>query len=522
MAFIYPPNGPYNVTQAMRACGVDTNPNATILASELFGDDFAECKDKKTTELVDGFKVLAKLRANQGGVKVGLRVQTKIKAFCQWAKDQLRTGMDPSSTPFPVDRSRELMARAETHDQFVKNHSSARSATSPKDFDKGIKWEDWSPTFMNYLNSIPGRDGIPLSYIIRDNDAQDHTPNTNFLDDYVMGAPLIGVSYEMDARKVHAFIQARIMGNDEAEAAIKPHETSNDGRKDWKALKEQYEGSGVYAFDITKAEEDLHSMIYTGEKRPTMYWTLFETRLNRAFHMLAKVEGVAYSDAMKLRKLLKNVQCDWLQGQKNTVKGELSKYPVVYTYQQALSLFRTEVNQRYPSGSQQENNRRSLSETGRGRGGGRGRGNGGRGGRGGRGNPMVRNKQYDQGQHVPKTRDDSEIITLTNGKQIEYHPSFRYDDHTFKMFSQDQYDRLIRARQEYRNKRNVSQLDVAQLDVASVRSIAQVLVQQLQENQSVPGDVSVGAMTNRSAISQITSNIMGGRNDQANKKQKRA
>ena len=106
---------------------------------------------------------------------------------------------------------------------------------------------------------------------------------------------------------------------DEAEAAIKPHKTANDGRKDWKALKEQYKGSGVYAFDITKAEDDLHSMIYSGGKRPTMYWTLFETRLNRAFHVLAKVEGVTYLDAMKLKHLLRNIQCKWLQGQKNTV-----------------------------------------------------------------------------------------------------------------------------------------------------------------------------------------------------------
>ena len=87
----------------------------------------------------------------------------------------------------------------------------------------------------------------------------------------------------------------------------------------------------MYTFDVTKAEDDLHSMIYSGEKRPKMYWTLFETRLNKAFHVLAKVEGLIYSDAMKLRKLLKNVQCDWLLGQKNTVKGELSKQPLVYT-----------------------------------------------------------------------------------------------------------------------------------------------------------------------------------------------
>ena len=514
MAFIYPPNGPFTVTQAIQACGV-TEGKARTLSNELFDDDYTDCKDKKMSELIEGFKVLHKTPANQGGVKVSLRVQMRIKSFCQWTKDQLRMGLDPSAQPFPVHESRELMARAETHHQFTKNYVTIAAAAVPKDFKKDVKWEDWAPTFWNYLNAIPGRDGIPLSYIIRDNDAQDHTPNTNFLDTYVMAAPLSGMAYEMDARKVHAFLQTRIMGNDEAEAAIKPHETANDGRKDWKALKEQYEGSGVYAFDITKAEDDLHSMIYTGEKRPTMYWTLFETRLNRAFHVLTKVEGVTYSDAMKLRHLLRNIQCEWLQGQKNTIKGELSKYPIVYTYKQALSLFRTEVNQRHPSGSQQENNRRAISETGQGQG-----GRGGRGGRnrGSRGNRATQpSRQYSAGEHIQKTRDDSKIITLTNGKRIEYHPSFRFDDATFKLFTQEQYDNLVRARKEYQSKRKVSQLDSS-----DVRTIAQMITQQLvQESGSVPGSVSVGSSPHSTAISQITASIMGGRNEQANKKQKR-
>ena len=229
--FAYPEDGPYTVKQAMQACGA-TEAKAETLASELFDHAYDDCKDKRMSELVDGFKVLSKLPANAGGVKVALRVQMRIKAFCQWTKDHLRMGLEPSSVPFAVDRSREFMARAETHDQFVRNYTSVASAAIPKDFNKDVKWDDWAPTFINYLNAIPGRDGIPLSYIVRDDDNPAYTPNTNFLDDYVLAAPLMGPAYELDARKVHAFLQTRIMGNDEAEATIKPHEAANDGHKD--------------------------------------------------------------------------------------------------------------------------------------------------------------------------------------------------------------------------------------------------------------------------------------------------
>ena len=362
--FQYPADGPYTIHQAMMACGAPDDAKAAILASELFDNDYNDCRDKSNQDLVDSFKMLHSTPATQGGVKIKLKIQKHIKAFCQWTKDQLRTGLDPSETPFPTNMTRELMARAETHHQFIKNYETVASAAKPKDFTKDIKWDDWAPTFINYLNSIPGRDGVPLSYIVRENDDPDHTTNTNFLDDYVMTAALEGPSYEIDSTKVHAFIQTRIVGNDEAEATIKPHERSHDGRKDWKALKEHYEGSGVFAKDIIQAENDLTSMIYTGEKKPTMYWTLFETRLNRTFHVFAKAENVIFSDAMKLRRLLSNIQCEWLIGAKNTIKGELSKHPMVYTYKQALTLIRTEVNEKHPAGSRTENNRRTISEAG--------------------------------------------------------------------------------------------------------------------------------------------------------------
>ena len=59
------------------------------------------------------------------------------------------------------------------------------------------------------------------------------------------------------------------------------------------------------------------------------------------------------------------------------------------------------------------------------------------------------------------------------------------------------------------------------MDSNDVRSIAQMITQQLvQESSSLPGSVSVGSTPHSTAISQITASIMGGRNEQASKKQK--
>ena len=71
---------------------------------------------------------------------------------------------------------------------------------------KTFKWEDWSPTFMKYVREIPGRDGLPLKYIIRDNDFTNLTPNKDFLDEYVNNTSIQGESFTIDAAEVHTFI----------------------------------------------------------------------------------------------------------------------------------------------------------------------------------------------------------------------------------------------------------------------------------------------------------------------------
>ena len=67
------------------------------------------------------------------------------------------------------------------------------------------KWHDLKPVFSNFLRSIPGRDGVPLSYIIRANDLTDPTLHLDALNDYVARAPLNGEAYVSDAKEVHTY-----------------------------------------------------------------------------------------------------------------------------------------------------------------------------------------------------------------------------------------------------------------------------------------------------------------------------
>ena len=80
-----------------------------------------------------------------------------------------------------------------------------------------------------------------------------------------------GEAFARDAAEVHTLIVRFITGNETAEMKIKVHESLRNGRTDWMALKEHYEGIGIHAFDIIEAEAILRDLFYSGEKFPHVY-----------------------------------------------------------------------------------------------------------------------------------------------------------------------------------------------------------------------------------------------------------
>jgi hypothetical protein len=138
-----------------------------------------------------------------------------------WTRDKIRLGRDPSSVPFPAKQTTDLLRRYKTHEKFQSDSKTLAEAAKPEKFRESMKWEDWKPTFLNYLRSIPGRDGIPLKYICRETDTPDPTVlNDDFLDDYVAMATLQGDSYAIDTMQVHTSLVNFVAGNDAAEAKI--------------------------------------------------------------------------------------------------------------------------------------------------------------------------------------------------------------------------------------------------------------------------------------------------------------
>jgi hypothetical protein len=507
------------VVDAMVVCGVEHDglfmdeTQAQRLASDIFGDQFSSCLDVSFKELDEHFKTYSDLTMAQGQIRVRPGTRKNIKAFVQWTRDELRLGRDPSTTPFPIELVSDLIRRYKTHEKFLTDSKTLSEAAKPDKFKESTKWEDWKPTFLNYLRSIPGRDGIPLKYICREKDEADvNAANDDFLDDYVASAPLVGNSYAIDTVQVHTFLLNFVTGNDTAEAKIQGLSRPNDGREAFKRLTEHYEGVGIHAIDIREADEVLKTLFYGGEKPPHMWWSEFEKRLTRAFNAYVKREGrIVHSDSMKIRMLVDKIKADFLTPTKAQLEIELSRIPMTITYDQSLALFRNMVNQKHPPqvGAATHRTRRQVNEVTSGRGS-RGRGGGGRGGRGGR-----HGGRGNRG-NARQTRTDSRMITLTDGSQIEYHASFNFPRNIYLKMKQEDRDALKRERAAYNQNRG-----------RSGHSEIQELRSQIQELQQASGSTAASlpadTISVRSQVSQMTTgtNIMGGRNEQASNRDAR-
>lgn len=527
------------VLDGLVLCGIPNANNfngqtqAARVATDLFANDFVAVKNKTFKELDDDMSAFADLAVGAGRMRFQPGVKHRVRAFIQWTRDEIRMSRDPAATPFPVQNTASILNRYRTHQRFSDNAELMSKAAKPRDFTNETKWTDWEPTLVGYLRTLPGRDGVPLAYIIRANEMPDPAPLGDFLDEYVMNAPLNGEAYAIDNAQVATLIKSFLVGNTEAETKVQTLATQVDGRAIYRTLSEHFVGQGVYAIDLRDAESLLENLYYNGEKRPHMWWIRFEQQLKWAYAILDRKEGrQVYSDERKLKKLLEQrIKAAFLADTKASLLVDLSRTPMRLTFDEAMTALRAAVQANHPdafSGNPTQHiTRRSVNAIDRG-GGGRGsgrhrsgRGGGGRygGGRGRGSRGRVNDGRGGRGRvnDGKRTRTDSEMVKLKDGRSIEYHPSFHFSDDVIRNMPSDLYERLKQERNAYKKRR----ADKSQTQESSVQEIASAIVSKLSSQMPTahsanpPREVNTEMQTQISQVStgNAGSTMFGGRNN---------
>lgn len=108
-----------------------------------------------------------------------------------------------------------------------------------------------------------------------------------------------------------------------------------------------------------------------------------------------------------------------------------------------------------------------------------------------------------------RSRDDSTIITLADGKKIDYHPSFRFPPAVYKKFKPEDNDRLRKERASYNSKK--PRQSQSSSSIQALHREIQELKSQVQ-SQTAMSHSSIGQASSRAPT--VPTSIMGGQNEQ--------
>ena len=208
-----------------------------------------------------------------------------IQNLMLYVKDQARIGVTigvPDSVTedeFLADLI-EARDRQERREQMEKNGKALITAEFYAKLKNRNQWERWSTELKSTLDGIIGMVGIPLSYVIRDNNVPNINGHTDW-DQLAMAAtPLTGPKYIQDSRMVHQIILRNIAEDSDAYTYIKPNINKNNGRVDYEALCMRYDSHASRETRINEAKRTIQTLQYRNER--SMPFERFVDKFQRA------------------------------------------------------------------------------------------------------------------------------------------------------------------------------------------------------------------------------------------------
>ena len=342
-------------------------------------EDFRYLVEKDIRDMAEEF---GKRTVVQGRIVFGLGRTKKLTGVMHWVQDRFRANDVPDHNDFDEPALFEALSLAQIRKSDIDLVDTNTKAANPGKFKDERKWPEWEKSFINYLSVIPGVSGIPLSYIVRDEEfPAAGLVYATFNDRMVNRAPLTGQYYIADSRRVHNLLVGFLQGEN-TENWIRNIAKHQDGRRDMIALRRHYAGEGNSTRRIADAKRLQATLHYKTER--ALPFNKFLDSLQKMFTIFED-ENEPLTERAKVDELLSKVQATTLSAAVAQLRYQLNTVGVTFTV--AANHLNAEI---FQTSDYQLARKISAVGTGSGRGyggtGGRGTGRGGRGGRaGGRG-----------------------------------------------------------------------------------------------------------------------------------------
>ena len=210
----------------------------------------------------------------------------RIRSLVLWVKDTVRAGLELS---FPDGTTRDefvlaisaSMAREKRRKEQKKIGESFLDTTFNTKLKTQSQWEKFMQELESTLGMIIGSNGVPLSYIIRTNEAAEYDEGLDFDEAVINAVGLEGEDFKIDARTVHQIILRNVHEDSDAYTYIKPLLRRRNGRLDIVALRQRYDNDATKQAIINMAKASLGQLRYKNER--SFSFEKFSSKLQKAY-----------------------------------------------------------------------------------------------------------------------------------------------------------------------------------------------------------------------------------------------
>ena len=197
------------------------------------------------------------------------------------------------------------LERANARKAVEKQSKATQTGADPGELKSDKGFYDWDEKWENYLSTIPGQNGIPLSYVTRIDSAPIHKPDQpyeSFIERTVQCAPHTGAAYVNDKRKVHQLLISHTSAS--MQQWFESVSKRQDGRVSYEELRSHCIGSGNTSRRVAHAEQMKKNLVYNDERRGT--FNQFLQKLSKMF-LIFKDEGEPMVEEAKIRLLFEKI-----------------------------------------------------------------------------------------------------------------------------------------------------------------------------------------------------------------------
>ena len=273
-------------------------------------------------------------------------LKKRLKSLVLWVKDRRRVGQQiafPAATTRPqlIEGLADSLHRQNRRAEQKKVGESFHDATFNNKLKSQSQWEKFNQELQATLSMIVGVNGVPLTYVIRDNDEPMFDETVPYDDAVIEAIALEGENYRIDAQTVHQIILSNVSEDSDAYTYIKTLLRYRNGRRDILALRQRYSNAATKQAIINAAKGSLDTLRYKNER--SFPFEKFSARLQKAYDELSE-NGRPVNNGDIVDALWDRIQTNDLQVYTASLKVDYQRNP--RDYRLILQDLATEVSGR--------------------------------------------------------------------------------------------------------------------------------------------------------------------------------